>query len=140
MVLNKIIFIYQYPAGNYMFRVDNRNTRVRCEICSKLTNTRQRQWRPSDVFVVNFEHISHLVLSIVNFEHVIIEILNKNNIIKATSKYLSNLFLLDHFIVFFSFHCIHFIVFFAGFFLVHSFSLRTSKFCLRLAVYNFFHF
>ena len=129
MILNKIIFIYQYPAGNYMFRVDNRNTRVRCEICSKLTNTRQRQWRPSDVFVVNFEHISHLVLSIVNFEHVIIEILNKNNIIKATSKYLSNLFLLDHFILFF-----------AGFFLVHSFSLRTSKFCLRLAIYNFFHF
>ena len=25
------------PAGNYMFKVDNRNTRTRCEICSKLT-------------------------------------------------------------------------------------------------------
>ena len=24
------------PAGNYMFKVDNRNTRTRCEICSKL--------------------------------------------------------------------------------------------------------
>ena len=22
-----------YPAGNYMFRVNNRNTRTRCEIC-----------------------------------------------------------------------------------------------------------
>ena len=24
-------------AGNYMFKVNNRNTRRRCEICSKLT-------------------------------------------------------------------------------------------------------
>ena len=26
-----------FPAGNYMFKVNNRNTRTRCEICSKLT-------------------------------------------------------------------------------------------------------
>ena len=26
------------PAGNYMIKVNNRNTRTRCEICSKLTN------------------------------------------------------------------------------------------------------
>ena len=26
-----------YPAGNYMFKVNNRNTRTRCEICSRLT-------------------------------------------------------------------------------------------------------
>ena len=25
------------PAGNYLFEVNNRNTRTRCEICSKLT-------------------------------------------------------------------------------------------------------
>ena len=25
------------PVGNYMFNVNNRNTRTRCEICSKLT-------------------------------------------------------------------------------------------------------
>ena len=25
-----------YPAGNYMFKVKNRNTRARCEIYSKL--------------------------------------------------------------------------------------------------------
>ena len=25
------------PAGNYMFKVNTRNTRARCEICSKLT-------------------------------------------------------------------------------------------------------
>ena len=26
-----------FPAGNDMFKVNNRNTRTRCEICSKLT-------------------------------------------------------------------------------------------------------
>ena len=26
-----------YPAGNYMFKVNNRNCRTRCEICSNLT-------------------------------------------------------------------------------------------------------
>ena len=25
----------KFPTGNYMFKVDNRNTRARCEICSK---------------------------------------------------------------------------------------------------------
>ena len=25
------------PAGNYLFKVNNKNTRTRCEICSKLT-------------------------------------------------------------------------------------------------------
>ena len=48
----------------YLFKVNNRNTRTRCEICSKLTiNTPERRhWRRSGVFIVNFEHISHLVL------------------------------------------------------------------------------
>ena len=27
----------QYPVENYMFKVNDRNTRTRCEICSKLT-------------------------------------------------------------------------------------------------------
>ena len=27
---------YSYPASNYMFKVNNRNTRARCEICLKL--------------------------------------------------------------------------------------------------------
>ena len=26
-----------HPAGIYMFKVNNRNTRTRCEICSELT-------------------------------------------------------------------------------------------------------
>ena len=57
-------FIVLNPAGIYLFKVNNRNTRTRWEICSKLTiNTpERRQWRRSGVFIVNFEHISHLVL------------------------------------------------------------------------------
>ena len=33
-----------------------------CEICSKLTIKRVEQRRRSGTFIVNFEHISHLVL------------------------------------------------------------------------------
>ena len=49
--------------GNYVFKVNNRNTRTRCEICSKLIiKTAERRQCCSDVFLFNFEHISHLVL------------------------------------------------------------------------------
>ena len=62
------------PAGIYLFKVDNRNTRTRCEVCSKLTiKTPERpHWRPSGVFIVNFEHIytSCSSVSVVNFEKV----------------------------------------------------------------------
>ena len=52
------------PIGNYMFKANNRNAITRCEICSKLTiNTpKRRQWHRFTVFIVNVEHISHLVL------------------------------------------------------------------------------
>ena len=55
---------HYFPAGNHMFKVNNRDIRSRCEIRSKLTikTTERRQWRRSGVFIVNFEHISHLVL------------------------------------------------------------------------------
>ena len=58
------IFILDNPAGIYLLKVNNRNTRARCEICSKLTikTPERRYWRRSGVFIVNFEHISHLVL------------------------------------------------------------------------------
>ena len=57
-------FASSNPAGNYMFKADNRNTRTGCEICSKLTLKipEQCHWRRSDIFIANFEHISHLVL------------------------------------------------------------------------------
>ena len=44
---NKVSF--SKPA-NYMLKVNSRNTRTRCKICS------------NDVFIINFEHISLLVL------------------------------------------------------------------------------
>ena len=51
-------------TDNYIFKVNNRNTRARCEIYLKLTIKipERCQWRRSGVFFVNFEHISLLVL------------------------------------------------------------------------------
>ena len=55
-----------------MLEVNNKNTRIRCEICSTLTIKTQKrcQWRHSSIFIVNFEHISTPCssVSIVNFE------------------------------------------------------------------------
>ena len=47
-----------------MLKVNNRNTRTRREISSKLTiKTPERgHWRRSGVFIFNFEYIPHLVL------------------------------------------------------------------------------
>ena len=55
---------YSIPVVIYLLKVNNRNTRRRCEICSKLTvkTQEQSQWRRFCVFIVNFEHISDLVL------------------------------------------------------------------------------
>ena len=47
------------PAGIYLLKVNNRNTRTRCEICSKLT------------IKIPERHCVVLVSYIVNFEHVI---------------------------------------------------------------------
>ena len=59
-----------FPVGIYLLKVNNRNTRGRCEICSKLRiKTPERcHWRSSVVFIVNFEHISHLVLVTLNIQ------------------------------------------------------------------------
>ena len=46
-------FNSQTPAGIYLFKVNNRNTRTRCEISWKVTIS---------FFIVNFEHILQLVL------------------------------------------------------------------------------
>ena len=58
-------------AGIYQLKVNNRNTKTRCEICSKLKIKIQerRHWHRSGVFIVNFEHISQLplVLLLINF-------------------------------------------------------------------------
>ena len=51
-------------AGIDLLKVSKRNTRTRCEICSKLTTKtpERHQWRRSGVSIVNLEHISHLIL------------------------------------------------------------------------------
>ena len=42
----------RFPAGNYMFKINNRNTKTKCEICSKLAikTPERRHWRCSGVF------------------------------------------------------------------------------------------
>ena len=52
------------PITIFLLKVNNRNTKARCEICSKLTIKAPEQchWRCSGAFIVNFEHISYLVL------------------------------------------------------------------------------
>ena len=64
VILISLNYIRPYPAVNYMFKVNSRNIRTRCEMCSKLTTKtpERRHWRRSSVFIVTFEHISHLVL------------------------------------------------------------------------------
>ena len=54
----------QLPSRHLLAQSYNRNTKATCEICSKLTiNTPERRyWRRSGVFIVNFEHISNIVL------------------------------------------------------------------------------
>ena len=53
-----------FKVGIYLLKVNNRNSRTRCEICSKLTIKipERRQWRRTGIFIINFEHTSHLFL------------------------------------------------------------------------------
>ena len=55
---------HDIPVSIHLLKVNNGNTSARCEICSKLTikTSERRQWRRSGVFIINFGHISHLVL------------------------------------------------------------------------------
>ena len=57
-----IFLLTVFPGGIYL--LNNGNTRARCEICSKLARKtpERRQWRRSGVYIVDFEHISYLVL------------------------------------------------------------------------------
>ena len=62
-----------FPAGNYMFKANSKNTRTRFEICSKLTikTPERRDWRRSGVFILNFEHFTPFSsVFINNFEQV----------------------------------------------------------------------
>ena len=60
-----------YLANIYLFKVNKRSNKKICEIFSELTikTTERRHWRRSGVFIVNFEHVSHLfTASIFDFE------------------------------------------------------------------------
>ena len=57
--------VKDHPAGIYLLKVNNRDTRAKYEICSKLTIKTQERYhwpRSGGAFIVNFEHISHLFL------------------------------------------------------------------------------
>ena len=58
------ILIQNFIANFYLFKVNNKDTRETCKTCSKLTlkTPERRHWNRSGVFIVNFEHISHLFL------------------------------------------------------------------------------
>ena len=64
MIIKDWSFVFKFcklhPVGIYFLKVNNGNTRTRCEMCSKLTiNTPEwRQWHLSGVFIVNFEHVN----------------------------------------------------------------------------------
>ena len=62
------------PVNKYSLKVNNKDTRKRSEICSKLTirKPERRHWPCSGFFIVNFEHISHLLL--------VLLLLNKVNV------------------------------------------------------------
>ena len=52
-----------YPAGIYLLKVNNRNTRTKCDMFK--VNNKDTQMTPmacSGAFIVNFEHISDLAL------------------------------------------------------------------------------
>ena len=56
----------ELPANIYLFKINNRNTRKRCEICSKLTikSPERRHWLTLNIFHTFF------CVSVVNFEQV----------------------------------------------------------------------
>ena len=55
--------LFQYPAGICLLKVSNRNTRTRCEICSKLTikTPKRRQSRNSSVSSVSIVNIERVI-------------------------------------------------------------------------------
>ena len=55
------LFVKISPAGIYLFKVNNGNTREMCKICLKLTIKTPKRYR-SGVFIANFEKISHIFL------------------------------------------------------------------------------
>ena len=59
-----LFVISSVPARNYLFRVSNWSTRIRCENYSRLRmkTLEKCQWRYSSVFIVNCKHILNFAL------------------------------------------------------------------------------
>ena len=57
LILNKAHLCSVFPANIYLSKFSKKKS----EICLKLT-IKRRSWRRPDVFVLKFEHISHLLL------------------------------------------------------------------------------
>ena len=56
---------WKVPSNIHLFKVNNGDTSIMCQICSELTLKKlgRRYWPRSVIFVVvNFEHIPHIVL------------------------------------------------------------------------------
>ena len=67
--------VSQYLAGNYMFKVNNRNTRIRSEICSKLAIKDIRTTPISSFWCLNCHQLGTYFapdcsVSVVNFQQV----------------------------------------------------------------------
>ena len=56
-----------FPSENFLIKFNNQNFRTMSEIYSvfAIKTPARRQWHLSDVFIVNFEQISHVVLMFV---------------------------------------------------------------------------
>ena len=63
--LTNYLFQSLHQANIYLLKVNNRSTIKRCKICLKLSiiTPERRQWRRSDVVIVNFEPILHLFIA-----------------------------------------------------------------------------
>ena len=57
--LKKQICQIENPAGIYLFKVNEINTRLRCEVCSNKVNYKDTR---TMLCYINFEHILHLPL------------------------------------------------------------------------------
>ena len=56
------LMIEYYPVGIYLLKVNNRNTRTRCEICRSFVNFSKALFKNffRGVFIGNFGHFQHL--------------------------------------------------------------------------------
>ena len=64
LMLHVLSTVKQFPVNIYLFKVSNRNFRIRREICSKFTikTPERHHWHCCGVFIVKFLNISHLYL------------------------------------------------------------------------------